>query len=244
MKVVILQPNYIPWIGYFEIIKSSDIFIFLDDVQYTKRDWRNRNFININNKKYLLTIPVNTKGKFHQKINEVKLANQKFKEKHLEIIRQNYKKTRYFDEFFYILNKTYNKYSEDYLSEFNINLIKVISNYLKIETKFMKSSDFKIELKSNEKLIELCKKVNCKIYLSGIKARNYLNEKKFIEANIKLKIVKYKQQKIYKNQINKFIPKLSIIDLIFNEGPNSINYLQDLELISYQQALKIDQNDI
>lgn len=105
MKITILQPNYIPWIGYFEIIKSSDIFIFLDDVQYTKRDWRNRNFINVNNKKYLLTIPVNTKGKFYQKINEVKLTDQKFKEKHLEIIRQNYKKTKYFDDFFIFSTK-------------------------------------------------------------------------------------------------------------------------------------------
>ena len=87
MKATILQPNYIPWIGYFELIKHTDVFVFLDDVQFTKRDWRNRNYINLNNKKYLLSIPVITKGRFNQKINEVKFFSQNFKENHLKLIK-------------------------------------------------------------------------------------------------------------------------------------------------------------
>ena len=237
MKICILQPNYIPWIGYFELIKFSNAFIFLDDVQYTKRDWRNRNYINLNNKKYLLSIPVITKGRFNQKINEVKFFSQNFKENHLKLIKYAYFKSKYFDEIYPILINAYNKDDNNLLSNFNINLIKVFSKYLKLNTNFFKSSDFKINSSSNKKLVEICKVINADIYLSGKKALNYLDESAFNQAKIKLKIVDYKNQKNYSNPKKNFIEKLSLIDLMFNQGSNSLNYLQDLNLLSYHEAI-------
>ncbi len=236
-KVVITQSNYIPWIGYFDLINSVDEFVLFDDVQFTKRDWRNRNYINLNNKKYLLSIPVITKGRFNQKINEVKFFSQNFKENHLKLIKNAYFKSKYFDEIYPILINAYNKDDNNLLSNFNINLIKVFSKYLKLNTNFFKSSDFKINSSSNKKLVEICKVINAEIYLSGKKALNYLDESAFNQAKIKLKIVDYKNQKNYSNPKKNFIEKLSLIDLMFNQGSNSLNYLQDLNLLSYHEAI-------
>lgn len=238
MKACILQPNYIPWIGYFELINFSDAFIFLDDVQYTKRDWRNRNYINFKDSKYLLSIPVITKGKFNQKINQVNFLDRKFKQKHLQLIKNAYYRSEYFEEIFNILEFAYNFNDNNLLSNFNINLIEIFSKYLKLKTKFFKSSDFGINLKSNKKLVEICKKINADIYISGKKALNYLDEDVFKKENIKLKIIDYKKQKNYIVSKSSFINKLSILDLLFNQGPNSYKYLQKLEVYSYQDFLK------
>ena len=114
-KIAIIQPNYIPWIGYFEIINQVDEFIFLDDVQFTKRDWRNRNYINSNQGKILLSIPVITKNKYLQKIFETECINNDWKKNHLEIIKNSYKNYPNFEQIYEILNKSFYKTNSTYL---------------------------------------------------------------------------------------------------------------------------------
>lgn len=233
MKVSILQPNYIPWIGYFEIIKNSDVFVFYDDAQYTRRDWRNRNYINLENKKYLISIPVQNKGNYNKNINDMKFSDISFKKKHLNILNHAYSKNKFHKETMEFLNQIYLSDNNHYLSNFNIHLIKEICKYLNIKTNFIKSSEFKFKTNSNQKLIDICKELNCDEYISGVNALSYLNNKLFEKNNINLKLIEYKNQLRY-NSI--FIDKLSIIDLIFNQGINSYKFIQNLNFISYQEA--------
>ena len=236
MKATILQPNYIPWIGYFELIKHTDIFVFLDDVQFTKRDWRNRNYINLNNKKHLVSIPVVTKSKFYQKICQVQFKSNEFKKDHLEIFRHAYKKTVLFEEIYEFMSSLYMSYHGNFLSEFNINIIKAISKYFGINKKFINSSELQISSSSNQKLIDICLNIGADIYISGLSAMDYLDINMFKKKNISLKIANYRDQIKYSSN---FIEKLSIIDLIFNHGKKAKNFLQDLDLIEYDQAKNI-----
>ena len=236
MKAAILQPNYIPWIGYFEIIKNCQVFVFYNDTQYTKRDWRNRNYINLNKKKHLLSVPVLSKGNFYKNINQIKFADRKFLKNHLEIISHAYSKTKCYNDCMEFIKDIFKSYKGEYLSEFNIHLTKKICDYLNIKSKFIVSSDLNINSKSNEKLIEICKKINCDEYISGMNSLNYIDEKLFLKNGISLNIISYKQQINYNIDKSKFLKKLSIIDLIFNQGKNSHLYLQDLDLISFSDA--------
>ena len=236
MKVSILQPNYIPWIGYFEIIKNSDIFVFYDDAQYTRRDWRNRNYISLNNEKYLISIPVQNKGNYNKNINEIRFNDTSFKKKHLNIFNHAYSKTKFHRETIKFLNQIYLSNNNNYLSDFNIHLIEEICKYLNITTKFIKSSELKLKTSSNQKLIDICKELNCDEYISGVNALGYIKDELFENNNINLKLIEYKNQLQYNSNNSKFIDKLSIIDLIFNQGVSSYKFIQNLNFISYQEA--------
>ena len=227
----IIQPNYIPWIGYFEIIKYVDKFIFLDDVQYTKRDWRNRNYVKFENNKKVLTIPVKTKNKYDQKINETIIFDkEEFIKTHLKIFESYYGKSKYFYEIYNFLKKTYHKPKTDILSENTINITKDIAKYLGIETQFKNSSSLKIQNTSSERILEICKRENISNYLTGKKALSYLNVKNFQKNNINIYIISYRKQKKYKQIQKDFIEKLSIVDLLFNCGQSSSEYLQDVKI--------------
>ena len=237
--VAIIQPNYIPWIGYFEIIKYVDCFIFLDDVQYTKRDWRNRNFISNNENTDILSIPVLSKGRSIQKINEVIVADKKWKQNHLKKIFQNYKKSKYFEEIYQFLSDVYYNINSDFLSDNVCMINEKICSYLNINSKIVKSSNLKSKGAKNEKLISLCEVVDAKIYISGPKATDYLDYESFKKKNIELKIIKYNQQKNYiSNKAFKFTRNLSIIDLLFHAGKDSEKFLQDINLINYSNFNK------
>ena len=237
--VAIIQPNYIPWIGYFEIMKHVDCFIFLDDVQYTKRDWRNRNFILGNKGKEILSIPVLSKGRSIQKINEVIVADKKWKQNHLKKIFYSYKKSKHFDEIYSFLTDAYNNIDSEFLSDNLCSINERICTYLGVNSKIIKSSSLKSKGIKNEKLLSLCEAVSAKIYISGPKATNYLDYEMFKKKNIKLKIVEYSIQKNYVSSKSfKFTRNLSIIDLLFNAGKNSKKYLQDINLVNYSSFYK------
>ena len=154
-KLAILQPSYIPWIGYFEQIINVDTFVFYDDVQYTKNDWRNRNRIKGINSSIWLTVPVNYSSK--EKINEVMIDNtQNWKEKHLKTIRQYYSKSKYFKEIYQLLEKNINS-DISFISVLSINIIKDIASYLNLNTKFYLSSELNIFGDKNNRLIDICK---------------------------------------------------------------------------------------
>ena len=222
-KIAILQPSYIPWIGYFEQILNVDIFIFYDDVQYTKNDWRNRNKIKTKDDSAWLTIPV--KCMSNQKINEVIIDNSKiWQEKHLKSIKQYYSKSLYFEEIFPILKKNI-KSKEVFLHDISINIIKDLLEYLHINTKIYSSSQLNINGDKNTRLINICKYFNADIYYSGQAAREYLDIEQFNKNDIKVMFQDYIHPEY--NQLNgKFKAYLSIIDLLFNYGKNSIEIIR------------------
>jgi hypothetical protein len=224
-KIAILQSNYIPWKGYFDIINSVDEFVFHDDLQYTKNDWRNRNRIKTERGATWLTIPCGTNQK--RLICEVEMKDNSWQKKHWNLIERNYCKTRYWNIYKDFFSEIYLCNKWDKLSEFNQILIKKISKeLLGVTTIFKDSREFNLKLSKAERVLELLKKIGATSYLSGPSARNYLKESMFKEANIDLYWMDYSGYPEYNQLFKPFIHSVSIIDLIFNEGPDSRNYMK------------------
>ncbi|MCG3672241.1 WbqC family protein [Aliarcobacter butzleri] len=218
MIVSIHQPNYIPWLGYFYKIAVSDIFVFLDNVQFTKGDFINRVKIYSPQKEYQwLTIPVNVSNETI--INTIEI-NHNWQQKHLKTIVQIYSKAKYFNDIFKEIEKIYlSEYK--FLSELNMALSKYIISKFHLNTKIFKSSDLDIEkkLSSDSRLIEIVKRLNGMKYLSGSGGFNYQSVQKFNNLNIDVLSYsinkKFTYETKYKDKIG-----LSILDFIFNEGFN------------------------
>lgn len=225
-KVAIVQSNYIPWKGYFDLISAVDEFILFDDVQYTKRDWRNRNKIKTDQGSTWLTIPVEVKGKYRQQIQEVKIKGDEWQEKHWKSIIHNYSRSLYFDRYRSIIEKLYFGEKELFLSQVNYRFIKGICEILRIDTKISWSMDYKVLGSKTERLINLCKQVNGTEYLSGSRAKVYIDCLLFDRQGIQIKFVDYSNYPEYRQLFPPFDHHVSILDLIFNEGPNAHHFLK------------------
>ena len=226
MKLAISQPTYLPWHGYFGLIDFVDEFVFLENVQFSKRSWQQRNKIRDDKGEFYLTLPVKSKNKYYQKIYEVELDNfYETKKKHLESIRLNYSNSKFFNLYFpnfeEIMSQDFNK-----LSDLNKSLILYFCKELKINTKISTDKDYTFQTQNIEYLKDICIKKNCSRYISTEGSKMYFKElNSFPNSDIKIKYFQFKEEK-YLQCYSKFIPKLSIIDLLFNLGPDSINYIR------------------
>lgn len=225
-KVAILQSNYIPWKGYFDLIASVDEFILYDDMQYTKRDWRNRNKIKTSNGVKWLSIPVEVKGKYFQSIQETKISDEIWIKKHWNSICQNYSKTRYFNHYKPLFEELYFGSSDDSLSVINHRFIIAINDILGIKTKITWSNEFVLADGQSERLLKLCKDCGADEYVSGPAAKEYLDESLFEENNIKITWMNYSGYPEYEQRFPPFEHAVTILDLIFNEGPNAYKYMK------------------
>jgi hypothetical protein len=225
-KIAILQSNYIPWKGYFDIINSVDEFIIYDDMQFTKRDWRNRNIIKTQNGLKWLSVPVEVKGKYFQKINETKISDIKWAEKHWSTIVHSYSKAKHFAEYKNAFESAYLSSNETFLSEINIKFLYLICNILGIKTPMKLSSEFQLCEGKTERLVNICKQANATEYLTGSSAKNYLDETIFEENNIKVTWMDYSGYPTYNQLFPPFEHGVTILDLIFNEGPDAPKYLK------------------
>lgn len=225
-KIAILQSNYIPWKGYFDLIAAVDEFIIYDEMQYTKNDWRNRNKVKSKNGIEWLTIPVKVDSS-SQKIDETRVFDKKWFKKHQSTLQTNYAKASCFNETKDFVFGLYEKAeSKDKLSEINQIFIKGICDFLGINTKVSLSTDYKLIDGKTERLVDLCMQTNATNYLSGPSARDYIDESLFKQKNIILEWMNYADYKEY-NQLNPpFEHGVSILDLIFNKGKNSRNFLK------------------
>lgn len=219
-KIAILQSNFIPWRGYFEIISKVDTFVIYDEVQYTKNDWRNRNQIKTPNGLVWLTIPVKQIN-LNQKISETEVVNQTWRRKHLNSIKLNYAKSPFFREYIDGIAKLYDG-NETLLSEINLNFIKEICDILNIKTRIIDSKDLKLEGDRNQRLVDACKKLNATSYLSGKAAQSYIDEDLFAKNNIEVKWMDYSHFSEYHQQYPPFSMSVSIIDTILNIGNKNI----------------------
>jgi hypothetical protein len=225
-KIAIIQSNYIPWRGYFDFIDDVDLFVFLDDVQYTRRDWRNRNQIKTPNGLIWLTVPVIfSRNNADTKIENVQVDySQNWTKKHIESIRTSYCRAPFYkdyaDEFFDILNKRY-----ETISKLNVNICKWIMQQLDIKTETKMSSEFNPSGTKTDRLIDILKKAGATSYLSGPAAQNYLEVEKFRDAGISIEYKVYEYAE-YPQMHGKFEPHVSVIDLIFNCGRESRRFLK------------------
>ena len=217
-RVGIIQSNYIPWCGYFDIIAHCDKFIFLDSVQYTKNDWRNRNQIKSANGAHWLTVPC---GKdISKKIEEVEVSNPYWAQKHWRSICQNYSKADYFEKYASELSDFYKQWtSNSQLSSINQQLITHISTtVLGLNCDFHSSADFSTSSNRIERIIDLVLEVGGTEYISGPAAAHYLQADDFNSHGLKLTFAKYPEYGPYKQQHGKFIENLSVLDAVFNLG--------------------------
>ena len=227
--IVISQPTYFPWIGYFSLIDACETFVFLDDIQFNSRSWQQRNRIIINNKLHYLTVPVVKKGLNKQLINKTKIVSQDIFDEHLIKIKHAYKKSQFFKEYFPVIENMINK-CKGYknLSEINIFSIKEIAQLLNLKCNFKISSDLGCSGKKTTKLINICIKEKKYDYIFNEGAKNYIIEdlEIFNKQNIKLFFIDIKNIP-YKQMKKKFVERLSILDLLFNLGPKTQEFIKE-----------------
>ena len=241
MRVGITQSNYIPWRGYYDFINDVDLFISYDDVQYTQRDWRNRNRIKTPNGLQWLIVPVRHYKRTQRICDTLIDYSQPWQRKHINTIKTNYHKAPFYhlyaDEFFTIIEQRH-----ETISELNIALSRWIMEKLSITTPLKISSEFNPVGSKTDRLIDILQKANATTYLSGPKAKDYLEPEKFVSAGIQLEYKSYKY-KDYPQLWGPFEPAVSVLDLLFNCGENSREYLKSLsENEEYIEPLKLHMN--
>ena len=228
MRVVILQPSYLPWLGYFDQMAAADRFVYLDDVQFTRRDWRNRNKIRTKEGWAWLTVPVLNKGRFDQSLKETRIDNSsQWRRKHREAIRSNYGRTPFFDKYFPCFEPIYNK-EWDFLVDLCYETIFQIKEQLEIGTPIQNSSEFKAEGSGCGRIFSLCRQLHATHYLSGDAGEKYLSPEEFQKRGLALEFHDY-QHPEYDQVFPGFIPYLSAMDLLFNCGENSLDILRQGE---------------
>ena len=225
-KVAIVQSNYIPWKGYFDMIAFVDEFILYDDMQYTRRDWRNRNLIKTPQGKQWLTVPVKVKGKYYQTIRETEIDGTDWSAVHWKSIVLNYRKTSFFKEISELIEPIYRQHHFSHLSNLNRKFIETICNYIGIKTIISNSSDYSLIEGKTERLVDLCEQAGGSEYISGPSARNYIEGRIFSDKGIKLTWFDYSGYPEYNQLYGEFIHEVSILDLLFNCGKKSSNYMK------------------
>jgi hypothetical protein len=224
--VAILQSNYIPWKGYFDLIHLADEFILFDDAQYAKNDWRNRNTIKSSNGLLWLTIPVRTKGAMSRTIQETTISDLRWNRRHWHSIRQYYARARYFREYKPFFEELYLASTEERLSQVSYCFLKAICGLVGIGTRISWSRDYRLVEGKTERLVSLCTQAGATTYLSGPSAKAYLDEDAFRTAGIAVRYMDYSGYPEYRQLFPPFEHRVSIVDLILNEGPDSTRYMK------------------
>jgi hypothetical protein len=227
MNVVILQPSYIPWRGYFEQIQRADVFVFYDDVQYDKHGWRNRNRIPNRQGGQWLTIPVHSQGVVieHTAINQVEIAwQQPWNARHWRAIRETYGKAPYFKTYSPWLEEVYQRRPQR-LADFTIPFTIEIAEKLGVcATRFVRASDLQATGQKTDRLIQILRQLGATHYISGPSARSYIDEAQFQNAGITLEFMEYNYPE-YPQLYQPFDPQVSILDLLFMMGPDAPRYI-------------------
>ncbi len=228
MICVVSQPTFLPWVGWFDLVDQADVMVILDDVQFYKRSWQQRNQIRTRNGLEFLTVPVKTAGRREQLIRDCELADQSSIVKMIKTIRANYAKTHFFRDIIDELEKTMIAGAEmGSLLELNCALISWIAGRLDITTPMYRASTINVGGRRGEHLAAICEHVEADHYLSPAGAENYLIEDKnaFDRRNISVWLHVYEHPE-YDQQFMPFIPFASALDLIFNVGPKAAQVMR------------------
>lgn len=228
-RVAIVQSNYIPWKGYFDLIRAVDEFILLDDVQFTKRDWRSRNRIKTQHGLAWLTVPVRTKGRYRQLIQETEISEPHWGQEHWATLSANYARAPYFKDYAGTIAGLYAPRGDaERLSAANHRFINGVCQLLDIRTPIRWSTDYGAPAGKNERLIELCRKAGATDYLSGPNAHGYLDEAMFATAGIRVQFADYSGYREYLQPWPPFEHHVSILDLLFSTGSEATRYMKAL----------------
>ena len=220
-KIAILQSNYIPWKGYFDLIDSVDEFILFDAVQYTRRDWRNRNLIKTPQGLTWLTVPVEVKGRYHQLINETRIAGTDWAQTHWRSIESAYRRAPHFAAEAKWIEPLYAAPPEELLSAVNERFLRAICARLGITTPIRHCDAYELLDDRSVRLAHLCAQAGGDVYVSGPAARNYLQDAPFAERGIAVEWFDYAGYPDYTQLWGKFEHGVTVLDMIFNCGPDA-----------------------
>lgn len=214
------QPAYNPWLGFLHKILLSDTFVVMDDVQFEKNSFINRNKILQNDNEIMLTIPVKTKDYKDKTLQEIEVLDDRWQIKHLKSIEQSYRKSKYFDIVFENLKTIYELKSK-FLVDYTNSYLELIVNYLQIDTKIVLASDLKIRAKKLDYVIELTQKLGGNIFIFGSQGKDYADVDYIKEQNIIPYFQSYTHP-LYKQESKNFHPFMGVLDLLFNEERDNI----------------------
>lgn len=238
-SVAIVQSSYIPWKGYFDLIGSVDEFILYDDRQFTRRDWRNRNRIKTSRGAQWLTIPVETKGRYDQRIDETIIGDPGWAVRHWKTIQHNYALAPYFADCRDLLEHLYRTSTERRLSFVNRRFLEAIAGALGIRTTLSWSTDYDAHGAKTERLVSLCRAAGATEYVTGPSARSYLDESAFENAGIQVSYFDYSGYPEYEQLHPPFDHAVTILDLMLNTGSEAPRYMKRLHMNSPARALAV-----
>jgi hypothetical protein len=223
-KVAMLQPNYIPWKGVFDLIHRVDKFVFYDDVQYTKRDWRNRNKIKTKDGELWLSVPVKNAGK--KLIYETEIDNETdWQSNHVKSIRNSYAKAPHFKMYDYLLSEIYETKKWTNISELNVASTKLIAKALNISVEWHLASELKCTgSKDGEKILKICEALKCDYFINGPAAKGFIDQNKFMEAGVELDYIDYSYPE-YPQVFPPFNHFVSVLDVLFNCGEKAPQFI-------------------
>jgi WbqC-like protein len=224
-RIAIVQSNYIPWKGYFDLIASVDEFVLYDDAQYTKRDWRNRNRIKTSQGLVWLTIPVLVRGRFDQRIRDAVAADSRWREKHWRTVRASYRKAPFFAHYESTLEALFAGAQDDRLSAINLHFLSGLCRQLNIPTQLTRSMDYTLDHERTARLVSICRQAGASEYVSGPAARSYLDERQFRDAGITLIYADYLGYPEYPQLYPPFEHRVSVIDLLVHTGPDASRFM-------------------
>jgi hypothetical protein len=217
--LVVEQPSYVPWLGYFDLMAQADVWVWLDDVQFTRRDWRNRNRIAGAGEPFWLTVPVRSHGRFAQRIVETEIdPSRPWVRKHLEAFRHCYASAPHFQSTFDLYRHSLEQPFR-LLANLTIELAEAIARQLALATRFVRSSELEVTAGDpQQRLLELCRRLGADTYLSGPRARAYIDPRSFAAGGIELRYVVYGYPP-YPRGSRDFVPRLSVLDPLSWLGP-------------------------
>ena len=229
MKVAIHQPEHLPWLGFFHKVNMADVFVVLDNVQYRRRYFQNRNKIRTKDDWQWVIVPLKKAKRDELLIKDAKISkgDMRWKEKNLRAISRSYSKADYFKKYWDEFEEIYRQ-NFTHISDLNIALLKFIFNKLGIRVQVQLASDMDVCGQKSDLILNICEVVGATNYISGISGRDYLDIDKFKRSQIKVTIQEF-HHPIYRQLFEPFIPCMSIIDLLFNHGDKSLNIINGLD---------------
>jgi hypothetical protein len=229
-RVAIVQSNYVPWRGYFDLIASVDEFVLLDDVQYTRRDWRNRNRVKTASGTRWLTIPVRASGRYTQTIAETQVADEGWARRHWSLVRQSYREARAYQEAAPFVEQLFATAPGPSLSDVNRHFLAAICERLEIATPLTRSHDYDPHGAGTARLLDICLKTSATTYVSGPIAKNYLDESGFAAEGIEVEWFEYGPYPEYEQVHPPFEPRVSILDTLLCTGDAAVEYVRPVKV--------------
>jgi len=226
VRICIIQSCYVPWKGFFDLIGQCDEYVIYDSAQYVKRHWHNRNRIKTANGVEWLSIPVVTKGRFEQPIDQVEIE-KKWADKHWRAIELAYRRAPFFEEFAPAVKVWYERADKEArLTDVNLIFLQGIAGLLGLKTRMVRDADYEAQGARTERLLAIARAAGADRYLSGPSARDYLDEAMFRAAGVTAEWMSYEGYPEYPQQYGDFEHAVTALDLLFNTGPEASRYLK------------------